>query len=137
MELARRILFEPATGASTFAIHLVLGDERRAAALSVESGWGPPGHAVDEGFPEAIAGFHASREGLASRHAPDCFVLGGVECWGDGSSVAGRHLLRILIDTGPEGVWAALEELYRAAFEEDRGQAALESMRAIGRKTRF
>ena len=123
-------------------VFAVRGDQG-VAALEVSTGWFLPNALRGVGaldvsdFPEAVAGFHSpSRiDGLSS--AENCTVLGAPHCWGEGSSIAGRHVFRRLLVEGETAVWDELDNLYEAAFESGTGQAHIEALKAAGRAVRY
>jgi hypothetical protein len=118
--------------------------EAGAAALEVSTGWFLPNAlgglvAFDVAdFPEGIVGVHSPtpiQPGL--KRAVDCSVLGTKVCWGIGSSIAGRYVIRRMLLDGDAAVWEELEELYSAAFQRGMGTSHIEALQAKGRTVTY
>lgn len=152
MNLARKIEIRPAdqeasrarVGETDATLVLALEGEDGVVALEIGTGWFLPNalrgiEALDVSeFPEALAGYHSPRP-LAGdvRHVPSCPLLGGAPCWGLGSSIAGRDLMRRLLLNGDSAIWPLLHELYVAAFEQASGPAYLDRLMERGRTIRY
>jgi hypothetical protein len=124
-------------------VYAVRGGEG-AAALEIFTGWFLPNALVGvetldaSDFPEAIVGFHSPmRISSDLKRVENCPVLKTAACWGDGSSLAGRYVMRRLLLDGESAVWGELEELYDAAFKLGAGSSHIQALQARGRQVTY
>ena len=81
-------------------------------------------HLLDTRFPHLLCrpmgadlGYHSPTPHYEGQKTirDDCHVIGG-PCYYDGSGLAGKELLEVLIAEGGEAVWARMEAYYRETF---------------------
>lgn len=153
MALNRTVAVRPASNTASAAtvgeadatlVMAARGNEG-VTALEISTGWFLPNALVNveeldaTDFPEAVVGFHSPTAIVddSIRKTSSCLLLNAGNCWGYASSIAGRHVLRVLLLEGDSAVWRELEELYSAAFERRVGVAYMESLEAKGRAVRY
>jgi hypothetical protein len=134
----------PDVGKADATVVLAVRGETGAVALEIASGWFLPKalagiETLDiTEFPEAVVGFHSHTPmDSAVHHTPKCPVLDGGPCWGESSSVAGRHVLRALLLEGDVAAWRELEAFYAAAFHRGDGPSYLDELRKKGRTIKY
>ena len=134
---------QPVVGEVDAVLLFVVEGELGATSLEVSTGWflpnsltGVDGIDRDE-FPEAGIGYHSAepRGPGFEEFTGGCRLY--TRCWGRGSTIAGRAVLRALLEQGDAGVWPELEALYSAAFERGSGPNQLEELKSRGRAVRY
>lgn len=66
----------------------------------------------------ADLGYHSRTKTEYGYHNETCEVLGGAECWYDGSGLASRDVFDRLLHEGDAGMWQELESYYVRQFGE-------------------
>ena len=109
-------------------LRMVLKGPKGAVQFVLYTGWLPPKTRKEfeirqvkmHGPLPADIGYHSlvpQYDGQESRD--DCPYLDGKPCYYDGSGLRANKVFDILTEKGTDGVWAYLEEEYKAIFGEE------------------